>query len=125
MRLQHEYARLTVARDTTALRRIEPPDATFHYPDGSTGTGVTDLASVASGDVTIKSWTIDSMRVRLLSPAVAVVTGHASIQQGQMKSPSGGAALDLSGQYRTIDVWRQRKGQWQIAAEQYTRIAEQ
>src|SRR3954454_21926601 len=66
--LQHEYARATVKRDTMALRRIEPSDATFHYPDGSTGTGKTDLAAVTSGAVAFDSFTFDSLRVRVLAP---------------------------------------------------------
>lgn len=119
--LQHEYARSTLKRDTVALRRIEPPDATFHYPDGATGTGKTDFAAVASGAVGIHTFTVDSLRVRVLAPTVAVVTGHASIQ-GTAKLGDGGQEQDLSGEFRFIDVWRRRAGQWQIAAEQYTKI---
>jgi hypothetical protein len=104
-----------------SLRRIEPPDATFHYPDGATGTGKTDLAALTSGAVAIDSFTVDSLRVRVLAPTVAVVTGHASIS-GNAKLGNGGQEQDLSGEFRFIDVWQRRAGQWQIAAEQYTKI---
>lgn len=78
--LQHEYARATLKRDTVALRRIEPPDATFHYPDGTTGSGKTDFAAVASGAVAFDSFAVDSLKVRVLAPTVAVITGHAYIR---------------------------------------------
>jgi len=119
--LQHEYVRATLKRDTLALRRLEPSDATFHYPDGSTGTGKTDLAAVTSGAVMFDSFKVDSLRVRVLAPTVAVVTGHASIR-GKAKLGDAGQEQDLSGEFRFIDVWRHRAGQWQIAAEQYTKI---
>jgi ketosteroid isomerase-like protein len=122
--LQHEYARATAKRDTVALRAIEPPDATFHYPDGTTGTGKTDFAAVASGAVTLDSYRLNSLRVRVLAPTVAVITGHASIR-GSAKLAEGGRPQDLSGEFRFIDVWRQRAGRWQIAAGQYTRIGGQ
>jgi ketosteroid isomerase-like protein len=122
--LQHEYAHATVKRDTVSLRRIEPPDATFQYPDGATGTGKTDFAAVASGAVAIDSFTVDSLRVRVLAPTVAVITGHARIR-GNAKLGNGGQEQDLSGEFRFIDVWQRRAGQWQIAAEQYTKITSQ
>ena len=122
--LQHEYARATLKRDTLALRPIEPPDATFHYPDGTTGNGKTDLAAVASGAVAFDSYTVDSLRVRVLAPTVAVITGHASIR-GKAKLTQQSEEQDLSGEFRFIDVWRKRSGRWQIAAEQYTKITNQ
>jgi hypothetical protein len=121
IRLERGLAKAAVRRDTIALARMEPPNATFHYPDGTTGTGTSDVQGIASGAVTFDSIAVDSMHVRLLSPTVAIVTGRAGLR-GRAKPPKGGQAQDLTGQYRFLDVWEKRGNRWQIAASQSTRI---
>jgi len=121
LRLEREYARATLQRDTTVLRRLEPPDATFTYPDGSTGNGTTDLQAVFEGKVRMQEFRLDSLKVRMLEPTVAVVTGRATVKGAYHESPQA-TPVDLSGEFRLTDVWHQRSGHWQLAAEQYTRI---
>src|SRR5689334_15133986 len=119
--LQREYARSTMQADTAALRRVEPPDATFTYPDGSTGNGASDLRAVLEGKVRMEEYRLDSIKVRILEPTVAVVTGRATIKGAYFESPIA-TPMDLSGDFRFIDVWHRLRGRWQLAAEQYTRI---
>src|SRR5690242_14365304 len=69
--LEHEDARATIQRDTATLHRLEAPDATFAYPDGSAGTGASDVAAVSDGRARLDAADLDSLRVRILAPTVA------------------------------------------------------
>ena len=121
LRLEQSYANAVIHADTTLLARIEPRDASFAYPDGSTGTGATDLEVVRHGLVHITTYVLDSLRVRTLGPTTAVVTGRAVVSgSGQASATSD--STDVTGNYRFTDVWQRRGGRWQLAASQYGTI---
>jgi ketosteroid isomerase-like protein len=121
-RIEQRYAKATVERDTLVLRRLESPDAVIQYPDGTVGTGASDVNAMVSGMAQIDAYDQDSVRVHLVSPSVAVVVYRASIK-GNMRATAGTQAQDISGNYRFMDVWRKRGGQWQLVAQQITGIA--
>jgi ketosteroid isomerase-like protein len=121
-RIEQRYAKATVERDTLVLRRLESPDAVIQYPDGTVGTGASDVNAVVSGMAQIEAYDQDSVRVHLVNPTVAVVVYRASVK-GNMRATAGTQAQDISGNYRFMDVWRKRGGQWQLVAQQITGIA--
>ena len=120
-KLEHQWADATVRGDTAAAARFEPPGAALIYPDGSMGTGTSDLRALAAGDIKFSLITVDSMQVRSLSPTAAIVTGRATLK-GAAKPATGGTQQDISGEYRFLDVWYRQGGRWLVAASASTRI---
>jgi uncharacterized protein DUF4440 len=94
----------------------------IQYPDGTVGTGASDVNAAVSGMAQIDASDQDSVRVHLVSPSVALVVYRASIK-GNMRATTGTQAQDISGNYRFMDVWRKRGSQWQLVAQQITGIA--
>jgi uncharacterized protein (TIGR02246 family) len=121
MRLQRDYFQGAVTRDSAAATRLVSPDAVVINPDGSTETGTQEVQDVLTGRAVFESIRADSMQVRQLSPTVAVVIGRATLR-GRMTPPGGGAAQDISGAYRFLNIWRQQGGRWQVVADHTTRI---
>jgi hypothetical protein len=124
VRLEREYVQVETTRDSTAATRLVAPDAIINNPDGTVQTGTQMVSDVSSGVLTFDSLSTDSLQVRVLGPTVALVAGRVRVR-GRLKPPGGGAVQDIGGDYRFIDVWKQRGTQWQIVAEQVTRIGGQ
>jgi ketosteroid isomerase-like protein len=121
VRLQHEYLENARTRDSAAAGRLLAGDAIIQNPDGSVQTGAQNMKDLLSGMATYDSLSADSLQVQVLGPGVALVSGRARVR-GRAKMP-GGKTQEFSGWYRFMDVWQKRReGQWQVVAEQVTRI---
>ncbi len=102
--------------DTVALDRLWADDHVFTNPLGVVQTKAQRLAEMKSGGRKLESFTVADVQVRAYGDT-AVVTSRATLKghrQGQ----------DISGQYRGIDVYVKKQGQWQVVAAQATRIAQ-
>ncbi len=114
-RMSTEWVTALKQRDTPMLARIMAPDCTFTYPLEGDGTEQF-IADVASGDLTVESMTRDNVEVRVFGQT-AVLT-----------------ALDtakwlykchvIEGYYRSIHVYAERDGSWQLVAIQACPIAQ-
>jgi len=114
-RMSADWVAALLNRDTPTLRRIMAPDCTFTYPLEGDGTDQF-VADVESGDLTVESLTRDNVEVRVFGQT-AILTGVDTA-----KWVYRGHAI--SGYYRSIHVYAERDGQWQLVAIQACPIAQ-
>lgn len=113
-RMSSEWVAALIHRDTAALSRIMARDCTFTYPLEGDGTEQF-IADVASGDLTVEKMTRDNVEVRVFGQT-AVLTGVDTTRWLYK-----GHAIE--GYYRTIQVYAERDGRWQLVAIQACPIA--
>ena len=114
-RMNSEWITALVQRDTAMLARIMAWDCTFTYPLEGDGTEQF-IADVGSGDVTVEALTRDNVEVRVFGQT-AVLTGLDTarwLYKGRV----------IAGYYRTIHVYAERDGSWQLVAIQACPIAQ-
>ena len=114
-RMSSEWVAALVRRDTATLNRIMARDCTFTYPLEGDGTEQF-IADVDSGDLNVQSMTRDNVEVRVFGQT-AVLTGVDTakwLYKGHV----------IEGYYRTIHVYAERDGRWQLVAIQACPIAQ-
>jgi ketosteroid isomerase-like protein len=114
-KMNADWVTALVNRDTAALRRIMAQDCTFTYPLEGDGTEQF-TADIESGDLAVESLTRENVEVRIFGQT-AILTGVDTakwIYRGHA----------ISGYYRTIHVYAERDGQWQLVAIQACPIAQ-
>ena len=102
-------------RDTAALVRIMSKDCTFTYPLEGDGTDQF-VADVQSGDLIVETMTRDNVEVRVFGQT-AVVTGLDTVKwiyKGHT----------IAGYYRSMNVYAERNGIWQLVMIQACPIAQ-
>ena len=114
-RIENDWPRIMKEHDGTAVKRIEADDAVFIYPDGSSGDKAQDVKDMESGVLSADSWEIADLKVNVLDNDSAVVSGRSIVKGGKYKMPDG-KTQDISGEYRWIDTFARRNGQWQVVA---------
>lgn len=115
LRIENDWPRVLREKDVEAARRVEADDAIFVYPDGTAGDKTQDIKDIESGALTAESWEIADLQVKVLDSDAALVTGRSIVKGGKYKGPDG-KAIDISGQYRFIDTFARRNGQWKLVA---------
>ena len=108
-RMSREWVGALLRRDTAMLARIMADDCTFTYPLEGDGTEQF-VADVESGDLRVESLTRDNVEVRVFGQT-AVLTGLDTARWVYK-----GHAIE--GYYRTINVYAERDGRWQLVAIQ-------
>src|SRR5262249_49507977 len=114
-RLENDWPRIIKERDAATIRRFEADDASFIYPDGSTGDREQDVKDIESGALTADSWEIADLTVKVLDQDSAIVTLRNIVKGGKYKTPDS-KSQDISGEYRSMDVFARRNGQWQLVS---------
>ena len=114
--LHNELVRAQVNNDVAALDRILADDHIFTNPLGGVQTTAERLAEVKSGNRKLDALDIRDIRVRVFGDT-AVVTSRATLE-GRRNGQ------EISGEFRGIDVYVRRNGQWQVVAAQATRVAQ-
>jgi ketosteroid isomerase-like protein len=115
LRIENDWPRVMREKDGAAVRRVEADDVVIVYPDGSLGDKNQDIKDVESGALTAESIEMTDLKVRVLDKDAAVVTGRTIVKNGKYKMPSG-QSLDISGQYRFVDTFARRNGEWKLVA---------
>jgi hypothetical protein len=64
-------------------------------------------------------------KVTVINADSAFVTGRSVIKNGKYKDANTKKTIDISGEYRFLDVYSRRDGKWQAVASQATAIAKQ
>jgi ketosteroid isomerase-like protein len=107
--MNDEWVRAVVERDASVLERIMAEDFNFSFMlDGDDRAQF--ISDVVSGDLAVESFERDQVQVRVYG-ATAVLTCHDDAQW-QYKG------RDISGTYKTIHVYAERDGRWQLVAAQ-------
>lgn len=120
-KIENDWPRIIKERDAAAVRRLEADDAIFVYPDGSMGGKDQDVKDIESGATTAESWEVSDIKVNVLDKDSAIVSVRITVKGGKYKTPDG-KAQDISGQYRSIDTFSRRNGQWQLVAYAMTPV---
>lgn len=122
IKLEREWANAFQTGDADAARRVMADDVTVINPDGSTSTKADEVRAIQDKIVTMESWEILEPRVTVLDANTAFVTGRGVIKNGKFKDPKSKRTIDISGEYRFLDVYARRNGNWQAVASQATAI---
>lgn len=120
-KIENDWPRIIKEHDAATVRRIEADDAVFVYPDGSQGDKAQDVKDMESGSLSADSWEVLDVKVHVIDSDAAFVTGRNVIKAGKYKMPDG-KIQDISGEYRWIDTYARRSGQWQQVAGCTTRV---
>jgi ketosteroid isomerase-like protein len=115
LRIENDWPRVLKEKDVEAVRRVEADDIVVVYPDGSTGGKEQDIKDIQSGAVSAESVEMLDLKVNVLNAESAVVTGRTVVKGGQYKMPDG-KTIDISGEYRFVDTFVRRDGQWKLVA---------
>jgi ketosteroid isomerase-like protein len=121
MRIENDWPRVIKEKDSAAVERVEADDAVFIYPDGSLGNKAQDLKDVSGGALTADSWQVADLHVTVLDADSAFVSGRSIVTNGKY-TPPGGKAIDISGQFRFIDTYARRNGEWKLVAAASTPV---
>lgn len=120
-RIEMDWPRVIKERDSAAVQRTEADDAVFVYPDGTIGGKAQDLKDIEQGALTADSWEVMDLKVVVIDNDAAVVSGRSVVKGGKYKLADG-KTIDISGQYRFIDTFGRRNGEWKLIAGASTPI---
>ena len=113
--LEQTWADAVKHRDLATIDRIQAEEYVFTDPAGRLWNKARALETVKSGCLTIDSFELSDVKVRLYDD-IAVVTLRV-VWNGQSNG------VDISGPQRMTDVFVKRDGRWQCVASQTTRIS--
>ena len=114
-KIEMDWPRVIKEKDGAAVRKVEADDVVLIYPDGAIGNKDRDIKDIEGGALSFDSWDLSEIAVKVLDNDAAVVTLHATVKGGKYK-PADGKSQDISGQYRSVDTFVRRNGQWQMTA---------
>jgi ketosteroid isomerase-like protein len=121
-KLEADWSAAAKAKDVEAVKRILADDIVLTYPDGSTGTKADEVQLVETGAINADSWDMADTKVTVLDADAAFITGRATVKNGKLKDPKTKQTIDISGEYRFLDVFAKRNGRWQAVASHVTKI---
>ena len=125
LNVERDWFRAGETYDVEAIRRIVADDAVLVYPDGTSGTKADEIRIAEAKAITGDGWQMIDPKVTVLSADAAYITGRSSLKNGKYKEPNMAKPIDISGEYRFLDVYAKRNGRWQVVASQATKVAVQ
>lgn len=121
LRIENDWPRVIKEKDVAAVGRVEADDIVIVYPDGNVGSKQQDLNDIGSGALTADDIDISDLKVKVLDSDAAIVTGQTEIKNGKYKMPDG-KLMDITGNYRFVDTFARRNGEWKLVAGISTKI---
>jgi ketosteroid isomerase-like protein len=115
LKAEHDWAKAVVDRDTVFVDRILSDDFVGWDYKGKRYGKADSKHDLSSGQWATTSLRINDINVRVYGNT-AVVTSRA-VRNGKYKGQ------DNTGQFRWTKVYVKRRGQWQVVAQQSTRIS--
>ena len=122
-KLAREWIQAGQTHNAEPITRLVADEAILHYPDGTTATKADELRLIESKAITTDSWDLLDHKVTVLNADSAIITGRSSIKNGKYKDANMPKPIDISGEYRFLDVYARRNGRWQVVASQATKLA--
>ena len=113
-KMEQEWPLAFVKKDTAKMLSMGTPDCWFTDSAGQIIALKRFVADVKSGVYTVQSMHIDDLKVR--------VYGDSAVVFGLETEKSRYKGKDASGQYRFVDTWLKRNGQWLCAASGNTLV---
>ena len=124
-KLEREWMDAPKTRNADAVRRVLADNAVLVYPDGTTATKADEVRTIESGAITADSFEMLDHKVTVIDADAAFISGRSVIKNGKFTIPNQKKPIDVSGEYRFLDVYVKRDGKWQVAASQATKILPQ
>ncbi|MGI9164921.1 MAG: nuclear transport factor 2 family protein [Pyrinomonadaceae bacterium] len=115
LRIENDWPRVLKEKDVEAVRRIEADDLVIVYPDGKLGNKEQDINNIQTGALSADSWEVADLKILVLDNDAAVASGRSIVKGGKYKGADG-KVIDISGQYRFVDTFARRNGQWKLVA---------
>lgn len=125
IKIERDWADAMKNKDAATVRRILADNIVLTYPDGTTGTKDVEVQMAETGAFTADSWDMVDTKVTVLDADAAVITGRTVVKNGKLKDAGTQKTIDISGEYRFMDVYAKRNGTWQAVASQVTKIQQQ
>lgn len=125
LKLEREWYEATKTHNAEAVKRNVADDAVIVYPDGSTATKADEVRTIESGSITADSFEMVDPKVTVIDADSAFITGRGIIKNGKNVVPGQKKPIDISGEYRFLDVYAKRDGKWLVVASQATKILPQ
>ena len=122
LKLEREWLEAAKTHNPEAVRRMVADDVVLVYPDGTTATKADEIRTIESGDITADAFEMIDPKVTVIDADAAFITGRSTIKNGKYKDPNAKRTIDISGEYRFLDVYAKRDGKWQVVASQATKI---
>jgi len=113
--LEYDWPRILKERDGAAVRKLEADDIIILSPDGSDGSKEGDIKDIESGTMAEDPQEIADVTVKVLDNNSAVVRSRTTVK-GDNHVLSDGKCQTIIHEFRTIDTFVRRNGQWQIVA---------
>jgi ketosteroid isomerase-like protein len=105
------WTQAAVKQDASGLRRYMAEDLQYAHAGGKTQTRDEYIAAVVTGPSHYESFTFSDVKVKVYGK-VAVLTGFVDVKM------TGQEAFRV----RTLQVYTENNGQWQMSAHQSTRL---
>ena len=115
LRIENDWPRVLKEKDVAAVGKVEADDLVSVPPDGSLTTKAQDIKDIGEGNLTADSWEIMELKVTVLGADAAVASGRTVIKGGKYKAANG-KVMNISGQYRFVDTFARRDGEWKLVA---------
>lgn len=120
-RIENDWPRVLKEHDVEAVKKVEAEDIIGVPPDGSLTTRDQDIKDIGSGNLSADSWEVAEIKVTVLDADAAVASGRSIVKGGKYKNAAG-KSVDISGEYRWIDTFARRNGEWKLVASAAVRI---
>ena len=113
-KMEMDFAQAILKDGAAAVDKYEADDIFDTDPGGRVTDKAQDKLDLSSGDLKFQSLELSDMKVHVYGN-VAIVVGNNAVK-GSYKGQ------DISAKYRFTDTWVKRKGKWQLAGSQGTKI---
>ncbi len=121
-RIEREWANASKTHNAEAVKGFLADTAIIIYPDGTTATKADEIRTIESGGITADSFEMMDPKVTVIDADSAFITGRSVIKNGKYAVPGQKKPIDISGEYRFLDVYAKRDGKWQVLASQAVKI---
>lgn len=122
IRIEREWANASKTHSAEAVKGFLADNVVITYPDGTTATKADEIRSIESGAISADSFEMQDPKVMVIDANSAFITGRSVVKNGKYTVPGQKKPVDISGEYRFLDVYARRDGKWQVVASQAVKI---
>ena len=122
IRIEREWANAGKTHNAEAVKGFLADNAVIIYPDGTTATKADEIRTIESGAISAESFEMLEPKVTVIDADSAFITGRSVIKNGKITLPNQKKPIDITGEYRFLDVYAKRDGKWQVLASQAVKI---
>jgi len=122
IRIEREWYNATKTHSAEAAKGFLADNVSLVYPDGTAATKADEIRAIESGAMSSDSYEMVESKVTVINADSAFITGRSVIKNGKYTVPGQKKPIDISGEYRFLDVYARRDGKWQVVASQAVKI---